>query len=388
MSSLNDLLQGISLIILCILTIPSLVMSAYAVSKLNSFATFPPPSLGVTNPNEFSSSKSLATFSPPLHDGTNSDDFCNQYSSGLCRTATNWNCDFIGNQSIDTVTWTRDDLSGYGKVIACLISHHSFLNVSVWRISRTSIQKEDMVSISNALANGGLENLKEFSANYNGISNLGMNAFAAAITPTHEFPTGALASLMVLYLHDNKIGDDGMNAFSAALSSGSLAHLKILDLNQNWIGSDNMIRFSAALSNGALPNLEYLNLEHNQIGDTGMAAFANVTISALGNLYSLGIDNNQIGDKGMIAFAKAIKPADEGSRGALASLTLLSITDNDIGDAGMIAFAKAIKPDEFSIGAMVNIRTLYMTKKGLNETTTELLDAACRNRSINCLYPN
>ena len=46
-----------------------------------------------------------------------------------------------------------------------------------------------------------------------------MIAFADAITPTDEFPKGALASLQSLEIDDNEIGDDGMEAFSTALSS-------------------------------------------------------------------------------------------------------------------------------------------------------------------------
>ena len=49
---------------------------------------------------------------------------------------------------------------------------------------------------------------------------------------------GALRNLEMLWLKGNQIGDDGMKAFSTAIASGALASLMTLYVDDGRLGTD------------------------------------------------------------------------------------------------------------------------------------------------------
>jgi Leucine-rich repeat (LRR) protein len=162
------------------------------------------------------------------------------------------------------------------------------------------------------------------------------------ITFSQAIANGALAQLESLVLYSNKIGDTGMIAFAEALKPNSNFPM------------------------GALGSLKQLDLSFNEIGDVGMVAFAEALkpnlsnpMGALGSLQELGLPLNQIGDAGMIAFANAIKPTPQNPMGALPRLKMLFLFQNEIGITGMVSFADAIKPTpENPMGALPSLQHL------------------------------
>lgn len=62
---------------------------------------------------------------------------------------------------------------------------------------------------------------------FNQIGDVGIAAFATAITPVTKGGSGALPNLTQFFLDFNNIGDAGMAALSTALVSGALPHLQV-----------------------------------------------------------------------------------------------------------------------------------------------------------------
>ena len=78
----------------------------------------------------------------------------------------------------------------------------------------------DMITFSQAIANGALAQLESLVLYSNKIGDTGMIAFAEALKPNSNFPMGSLANLERLDLDENEIGDDSMEAFSSAIANG------------------------------------------------------------------------------------------------------------------------------------------------------------------------
>eukprot|EP00966_Prymnesium_polylepis_P100742 2333325-Prymnesium_polylepis.1 len=65
---------------------------------------------------------------------------------------------------------------------------------------------------------GSMGSLQRLGLSSNKIGDTGMTAFADAIKPTAENPSGALANLKELWLGSNQIGDAGMIEFSRQIA--------------------------------------------------------------------------------------------------------------------------------------------------------------------------
>jgi len=140
------------------------------------------------------------------------------------------------------------------------------------------IGDDEMKLLAEALVSGALARCQELSLASNNIGDVGMTAFAQAITPVSAGGSGALPLLQELYLYVNNIGDVGLTAFAQAITPVS------------------------AGGSGALPLCQRLSFNWNQIGDIGMTAFA-----------------------------EAIKPVGEGGSGALVSLKNLYVDNGPLG---------------------------------------------------------
>ena len=235
-------------------------------------------------------------------------------------------------------------------------------------LSANQIGDSGMIDFVRAFAIGSVANLTQLNLASNNISTVGAIAFANAIKPTAQNPTGAMGALECINLNDNTIGSEGLQTIASAISNGSMANLEWFFLNNNQIsdsgiiaiaealkspmrsmvahrglylannliGDDGVVEISHSIAKGSLRNLNFLDLSSNKIGDRGMVALSNALAIGNGSLHLLDLENNQIGDLGIIEFSNSIVcwPTR--------SLTVIDLDNNQIGDLGMIAVSHAI----------------------------------------------